>query len=192
MTDYTELKRLAEAAIIARNEYDADECNADLADEQTAADDAFHDAAGPEEVLLLIAENESLRGSCKAMGADMGKLTRERNSFRSQAEKARAEVAGLRTGYEAYEQVNAELKAENERLRAGVKGDYDLDAWLDWTQEAEALRKLVSDTALELRKASSWICREVEAGTTSATHWAIRLREKADQIGAALGQGEQS
>ena len=30
--------------------------------------------------------------------------------------KLRAEVAGLRTGYEAYEQVNAELKAENERL----------------------------------------------------------------------------
>lgn len=31
--------------------------------------------------------------------------------------RLRAEVAGLRTGYEAYEQVNAELKAENEALR---------------------------------------------------------------------------
>lgn len=28
-----------------------------------------------------------------------------------------AEVAGLRTGYQAYERVNAELKAENEALR---------------------------------------------------------------------------
>ncbi|MNG22586.1 hypothetical protein D3C84_1070860 [compost metagenome] len=64
----------------------------------------------PPIVATLIAENESLRGSCKAMGADMGKLTRERNSFRSQAEKAGAENAGLRTGYEAYERVNAELR----------------------------------------------------------------------------------
>ncbi|MDG9785396.1 hypothetical protein N7408_29755, partial [Pseudomonas otitidis] len=43
-------------------------------------------------------------------------------------------------------------------------------------------------TALELRKASSWICREVEAGTASATHWAIRLRERADQIEAGTPQ----
>lgn len=33
-----------------------------------------------------------------------------------------------------------QLKAENERLRAGMKGDYDLDAWLEWTREAEGLR----------------------------------------------------
>ena len=33
-----------------------------------------------------------------------------------------------------------ELIAENERLRAGMKGDYDLNAWLDWTREAEGLR----------------------------------------------------
>lgn len=79
----------------------------------------------------------------------------------------RAEIAGLKTGYKAYERVNAELKAES-----------------------EALRKLVTDTALELRKASGWICREVEAGTKSATHWAIRLREKADQIDAAMGHGD--
>jgi hypothetical protein len=34
-----------------------------------------------------------------------------------------------------------QLKAENEVLRRGLKGDYDLDAWLDWAKEAEALRK---------------------------------------------------
>ena len=34
-----------------------------------------------------------------------------------------------------------ELIAENKRLRAGMRGDYDLDAWLDWTQEADGLRK---------------------------------------------------
>lgn len=40
------------------------------------------------------------------------------------------------------------IKAENDHLRNGMKGDYDLDAWLDWAQEKgrlkaenEALRK---------------------------------------------------
>lgn len=32
------------------------------------------------------------------------------------------------------------LRAENGQLRAGMVGDYDLDAWLDWTQEAKQLR----------------------------------------------------
>lgn len=59
---------------------------------------------------------------------------------------------------------------------------------LDTPDELKALLKLASDTALDLRKASSWICREVEAGTTSATHWAIRLREQADKIDAAMSK----
>lgn len=33
----------------------------------------------------------------------------------------------------------AKLLAENERLRLGMTGDYDLDAWLDWTREKDAL-----------------------------------------------------
>ena len=32
--------------------------------------------------------------------------------------RLKAEIAGLQTGYEAYERVNAQLKAENEALRA--------------------------------------------------------------------------
>lgn len=31
------------------------------------------------------------------------------------------------------------LQAENARLRAGMTGDYDLDAWLEWTAEKSAL-----------------------------------------------------
>ena len=34
----------------------------------------------------------------------------------TERDQLRAEIAGLKTGYEAYERVNAELKAENERL----------------------------------------------------------------------------
>ncbi|AWQ86482.1 hypothetical protein CSC33_2305 [Pseudomonas aeruginosa] len=32
------------------------------------------------------------------------------------------------------------LKAENDRLRQGMKGDYDIDAWLDWSKEAERIK----------------------------------------------------
>lgn len=45
----------------------------------------------------------SLRGDCADLIAERDRL--------------RAEVAGLKTGYEAYERVNAELKAECEALR---------------------------------------------------------------------------
>jgi hypothetical protein len=48
----------------------------------------------------LFAENESLRGSCKAMGSDMGKLTRERNSFRAKVEKCKGENKQLRRSLE--------------------------------------------------------------------------------------------
>ena len=45
-------------------------------------------------------------------------------------DQLRAEVAGLRTGYEAYERVNAELKAENEALRDDLEQiQYDANAW---------------------------------------------------------------
>lgn len=37
----------------------------------------------------------------------------------------------------------ARLEQECERLRAGLKGDYDLDAWLDWATEKESLLKQV-------------------------------------------------
>ncbi|HBP0041556.1 TPA: ead/Ea22-like family protein [Pseudomonas aeruginosa] len=32
------------------------------------------------------------------------------------------------------------LKAENDRLRQGMKGDYDIDAWLDWLKEKERIK----------------------------------------------------
>ncbi|HDQ4497335.1 ead/Ea22-like family protein [Pseudomonas aeruginosa] len=32
------------------------------------------------------------------------------------------------------------LKAENDRLRQGMKGDYDIDAWLDWSKEKERIK----------------------------------------------------
>ncbi|EMT6212387.1 hypothetical protein WMR50_005229 [Pseudomonas aeruginosa] len=32
------------------------------------------------------------------------------------------------------------LKAENDRLRQGMKGDYDIDAWLEWTREKDRIK----------------------------------------------------
>ncbi|MFF6478863.1 ead/Ea22-like family protein [Pseudomonas aeruginosa] len=32
------------------------------------------------------------------------------------------------------------LKAESDRLRQGMKGDFDLDAWLDWSKEKEQIK----------------------------------------------------
>ncbi|HIE1839331.1 TPA: hypothetical protein ACXJW0_002008 [Pseudomonas aeruginosa] len=32
------------------------------------------------------------------------------------------------------------LKAESDRLRQGMKGDYDIDAWLEWTREKDQIK----------------------------------------------------
>ena len=53
---------------------------------------------------------EQLRAQAEQYDQALIKMAAERDQLR-------AEVAGLRTGYEAYERVNAELKAEVEKLR---------------------------------------------------------------------------
>ena len=55
-------------------------------------------------------------GTCGGDGV-LGTLE-DFESLAAERDQLRAEVAGLKTGYEAYERVNAELKAENEELRA--------------------------------------------------------------------------
>lgn len=136
-------------------------------------------AANPATILALIAENERLeRLALDSVNAEYaGSMDIE--SICAERDQLRAEIAGLRTGYEAYEQVNGELKAENERLRSGMKGDYDLDAWLDWTQEAEELRKDA--------ERFSYIERDADSGMSK-----IYGDDWVAVIDAALGQGEQS
>lgn len=58
----------------------------------------------------LLGHNDHLVELLEARGRLMLGVEIERDQLR-------AEVAGLKTGYEAYERVNAELKAENEALR---------------------------------------------------------------------------
>ena len=69
--------------------------------------------------------NDGLEMFTNSTGDLLGQITAERDQLR-------AEVAGLRTGYEAYEQVNAELKAEVEALRK----DAERYQWLRDKSEA--------------------------------------------------------
>ena len=86
-------------------------------------------------------------------------------SLQAEREQLRAEVAGLKTGYEAYERVNAELKAEVEGLR---KAAGEVLSWIEAKH-----RPPVAD--------------QVEHGRMAL----VRLHALAE-LDAAMGQGEQS
>lgn len=70
-----------------------------------------------EQVDQLKAENERLAKTADCWDRLNVQNKALSDSFRAERDQLKAEVAGLRTGYEAYEQVNAELKAEVEELR---------------------------------------------------------------------------
>ena len=112
MTDNSELKRLAEHHLSLGQAYTV---------------------AKPSVLLALIAENErlsadcsSMRGSLKANAVSIKKLIKDGGRAARERDQLRAEVSGLRTGYEAYERVNAEMKAESEALRKALADILDL------------------------------------------------------------------
>lgn len=85
------------------------------------------------QLMALIAENERLESFKAAYmewtdktewvqkSAQALELGQHRaDVLRSRIDQLKAENAGLKTGYDAYEQVNAELKAEVEVLRRGI------------------------------------------------------------------------
>ncbi|MFJ2456378.1 hypothetical protein ACIOWK_32540 [Pseudomonas protegens] len=89
-----------------------------------------------EALKALIAENEHL-----AMCAR--KWEEAAMQWGAERDHLKAEVAGLKTGYEAYERVNAELKAENKRIernRDMWKGQVERQAG-----ELTKLRKALAD-----------------------------------------------
>ena len=89
----------------------------------------------------------------------------------TERDQLRAEVAGLKTGYEAYERVNAELKAENEALRK------DAEQWRALVRRAES--PVIGYTG----------CVTCGVYTDHGGLSCPKMRATAD---AALGQGEQS
>jgi len=88
-----------------------------------------------------------------------------------EVEALKAEVAGLRTGYEAYERVKAELKAENEALRK------DAEQWRALVRRAES--PVIGYTG----------CVTCGVYTDHGGLSCPKMRATAD---AALGKGEQS
>lgn len=84
MTDYSELKRLAEAAL------------------PYGADEKFEAAARPEAVLALIAENERLSGECEGCPMSVAEELRvERDKLKAENERLRLALESCADDLEA-------------------------------------------------------------------------------------------
>ncbi|KRC97704.1 MULTISPECIES: hypothetical protein [Pseudomonas] len=116
------------------------------------------------QIAALIAENERLTNS-------LHEAREDRNKLGDRYDAVNAEVAGLKTGYEAYERVKAELKAENEALRK------DAEQWRALVRRAES--PVIGYTG----------CVTCGVYTDHGGLSCPKMRATAD---AALGQGEQS
>ena len=198
MSDYSELKRLAEAALNDNGDY-------------MALND-YGMAVPPAVVLDLIAEVEGLRAQHGRDSAELRSLCQARDYARKERDQLKAENAGLKTGYEAYEQVNAELKAEVEGLRklgpskeiiwcawgdghaANSYGAGFMDANEGVCANCDAANQRVEPDLDTLRKDAEryrWLRR---AGNTKAIALVAEhcLDALDETIDAALGLGEQS
>ena len=121
----------------------------------------------------LLGHNDHLVELLEARGRLMLGIEIERDQLR-------AEVAGLKTGYEAYERVNAELKAENEALRREREGKVLCDLEL-----FETLRDSANTEADEHRQCMATYRPLRQANLDSVV-------KKCDDLLAAMGKGEQS
>lgn len=197
MSQHDKLKRAAE--LVNKTYADLCEHGGDqLAEAWNTAELAYDDAANPDVVLALIAENERLLKLLERTVEQYVPLTElegvpgwsrvvKLDEVCAERDQLRAENAGLRTGYQAYERVNAELKAEVEKLRK----DAELHA-----QIQRAAGEL--PIGWEIR-----VCVEHESGyvelwdqdgcevdfPNSCESLGLTV---SDAIDAALGQGEQS
>lgn len=216
MTDYSELKRLAEAFpadldfdsntepffngpsgeslgggstgfysvygkpfLIEGDDYEYDghtyveTCKADFAKFMVAARDG---------VLSLIAENERLKNRLEVDPRHDydGISTRDATVkvLDEQVDQLKAENAGLKTGYEAYERVNAELKAEVEGLRREREGKVLCDLEL-----FETLRDSANTEADEHRQCMATYRPLRQANLDSVV-------KKCDDLLAAMTKGD--
>ncbi|MBI6621180.1 hypothetical protein YA0783_23055 [Pseudomonas corrugata] len=186
MSVNTELKRAAEAVIAMNYPWEHTVRDGRLGKTSTE----YASLAHPSSVLALIAENERLtnnrdmwRGQCDRQ-SEMLRLAHEVET------QLKAENAGLKTGYQAYEQVNAELKAENEALRDGA----NFRAIQSLRQDCEALRKALGECADSLH---GEMLQKFGGQLLDDMHPVTRRdydRDMAElaRYRAAMGKGEQS
>ncbi|MBM1184122.1 hypothetical protein [Pseudomonas lundensis] len=202
MTDRTELKRLAEHHLSLGQAYTV---------------------AKPSVLLALIAENERLERKNAnqsesireyqdlVMGGDvsLGMLKADIRVTTGERDQLRGEVAGLKTGYEAYEQVNAELKAEVGALRQIISDSatscgaaVSVECTLDFMKHLPVeifsviskLRNALAECADSLH---GEMLQKFGGQLPDDMHPVTRReydRDMAEVVGcrAALGQGEQS
>ena len=128
-------------------------------------------------VLEIRARAEQLRALASQGAVVTADLMAERDQLK-------AEIAGLKTGYEAYEQVNAELKAENERL------ERNRDMWKGQVErQTEELRlaheadKLLKSECEGLRESLTHAADEVESWGAYASDY---FQQKHDLAGTVL------
>ncbi|MPR00709.1 hypothetical protein F0169_00670 [Pseudomonas sp. MAFF 212408] len=172
MTDHTKLKIAAEAV---KQSY-ADLCEHggdEFAEVWNTAELAYDDEANPDVVLALIAQIERDELALRALSSVAEIAVAERDQLK-------AEVAGLRTGYEAYERVNAELKAENETLIAAAQALRD--EWRKDQVDAERYRWLRGE----------YYSARVQITQKDGTMPCVDGEELDRSIDAAMGKGEQS
>lgn len=133
------------------------------------------------EVLRLKAENERQAAQFKEWQA-----SHHANYVAAAGERdqLRAEVSGLKTGYEAYERVNAELKAEVELLRSLLGQSALAATTLRTDAEAYANHSGFNRGFVDFIRSISGV--EVGHGYGSS-----KYPQQADVV-AALGHGEQS
>lgn len=133
--NYTELKRLADELIAANDLFNESPQDNEVGDAWSLANDHFTDAASPEVILALIAENEqlkidngSLRGSTKRMGEDVSKMQKQlRKAGRDidQLKKENDRIGCLleikKIDAKTYRQASERFQAENEALRKHIE-----------------------------------------------------------------------
>lgn len=120
----------------------------------------FAAVASPATVLALLAEIErlkadncSLRGSCAKTGSENAGLSRQLKKATRQSADARAELAGLRTGYEAQNNVIAGLRAESEELeKAAMSYGEDLQWHMYELERVKAERNALIQDANRYRE----------------------------------------
>jgi len=96
--------------------------------------------------LVLRAERDQLKAELEKAQM-IGRLAYNFDGYKAvldERDQLRAEVAGLKTGYEAYERVNAELKAENEALRKDAER-------YRWLRDSDYAGKILRDMGAKYR-----------------------------------------
>lgn len=81
----------------------------------------FQHACDPAEILALLAEIDKLKAALDMESAELAWSDSDGREIQAERDKLRAELAGLRSGYDAQNAVIAGLKVENEDLRMRVK-----------------------------------------------------------------------